>query len=443
MPMLIAFIAFLLPTYLVRFSIAGIPTTLLELLIYAVALAGCVRFLSDQEARTRLDNRRIWLLPAGLILLGGLVGALISPDLRTALGLLKGFIIDPILVYLLALVFVDGIAQARTVAAGAFWGGVGVSIWSLSDTQTVSDLDRFLGPYAADPNASPNYLAFAIAPLLPLSVWLSSSLRVIASEAKQSRDRHAPSSLAMTILYWLGALFLIAALVVSGSRAGLVAGLGGLLLALALATEPTKRIERQSDRANRATTRSLYRFITPSLLLLAALSWFVVRPNFDLSQEVGGRITASNNVRFQLWSATGELMRMHWIGGVGLGNFQPAFTQLTNGRVNYSEFIAPKARTPHNLLVGIWSELGLLGLAGAISALVLVGRTLFGAIRLRSGHVAAASLLGSWFVLLAHGLVDQPIWKNDGMILFWLLIALAASLDRKSQIADRRSDLKS
>lgn len=395
MSKLLAAVAFLLPTYLVRFEVAGIPTTLLELLIYATAVVGAVQLSTDPKSWQRLMARRAWLVPALLVLTGAVIGLLVTPDLRTGLGLLKGFIVDPILVYVLLLAFLKDGDDARTVAAGAFWGSVAVATWSLIDAGGLTP-SRVIGPYALDADASPNYLAFATAPLLPLTVWLA-------------RGR-------ATAWYWLGAAVLFLALIASQSRAGVAVGLGGAALALILSFDAFWR-----------TTLAKTVVITV-LITGAAASWLVVRPDFSLSAADGGRVTASNNVRYQLWSATGELMRQHWLLGVGLGNFQPAFTELTAGRVNYPEFIAPKARTPHNLLVGIWAEAGLLGLAGAVSALVVAGSAIFRGLTQPKVRTLAAALAGSWLALLGHGLLDQPIWKNDTMVIWWLLVALPVVL---------------
>lgn len=425
---LLTAISVLLPTYLVRFDIGGIPSTLLEVLIYVVFVVGLIRALQEKDTWKLLQSRLAWLVPAGLIALGGLLGVLIAPDLRAALGLYKGFILDPMLVYVLALAFLQTRNDMRVLGWGLFGGATFVALWSLVDVGNLQTAERVIGPYALDANASPNYLAFALAPLLPLAVWVGSRrghLRgewLVSSEVKEAvPDRHSLDhrGFAMTTWGWvaltsLAAIVIILGLQASDSRAGLVAGLGGLSIAIVLSFQLS------------AFSFQVRRALVVFLLAACALSWFAVRPNFDLSPEQGGRITASNNVRWQLWSATGELVQQHWLLGTGLGGFQEQFGELTKDRVNYPEFITPRARTPHNLIVGVWMEMGLIGLIGLIVAIVLVGKTLFRALRRPQDRTAAAALLGSWFVLLAHGLVDQPIWKNDTMVMFWLLVALSA-----------------
>ncbi len=246
-------------------------------------------------------------------------------------------------------------------------------------------------------------MAFALAPLVPLTIWLA-----------RERGRWQ---------FWVLLAVFILAIVASESRAGLVAAIGGLVLAIMLSRDWFWRSK---------LTKTV---VVAGLLLAAIGSWWVVRPDFSLSDD-GSRTVTSNNVRWQLWAATGELVAAHPVLGTGLGGFQAAFGDLTDGRVNFPEFITPRARTPHNLVVGFWMELGLIGLIGLIGALVLVGKRLFALLRQGSGGPAAAALVGSWFVFLAHGLVDMPIWKNDGMVLFWVLVAATATvaqLERESR----------
>lgn len=385
-------IAALLPTYLIRFQLAGIPTTLLELIIYGAVIAVLLRE-GWRPILQRFNQRRVWLLPPVLLAVGGMIGVAVSPDTRAALGLLKGFIFDPILVYLLALA--APVRIERTIQA--LVGSVAL-IAGLAIVQVLArDESRALGVYALDAMSSPNYLAFAIAPIVPL---------VVAA----TKDRR---------LQVFGACTLLVALFLTGSRAGFVAGAAGLCVAVLLQSA--------------SFWRERWVRLMALVLLVGALagSWLVVRPDFGASPEDGGRVTSSNNVRWQLWGATGELIRAHPLTGVGLGDFQQAFDALTHDRVNFSAYITPEARTPHNLAIGLWTDTGIFGLAAFFALLVLVGRALVRAARVPVTRFIAAALIGSWSVLLAHGLVDMPIWKNDGMVLFWVLAALPLLLNEQ------------
>lgn len=396
---LLALILAGLPLYVVRFSVAGIPSTALELLIWLVTLIGAVQIGTNSEVRQRLWRRRTWLLPAILLFVGATIGVFVSPDMRTALGLWKGFILDPILVLVLMIAFCNTEDDLQRLGYGLVAGSAFVACWAVIQAQLFGEL-RALGPYALDDKSSANYLAFALAPVVPLTLWLTHTL--------QPRVR---------AFGWILIVLLIWALWLSGSRAGLVVSLTGAILTLVLV----------SFRAG-----WVRRLLVVGLLLGAFCSWWVVQPNFALDAANGGRITSSNNVRWQLWSATAELVERSPLLGIGLGNFQRAFTEQTAGRVNYPEFIAPVARTPHNLLVDLWLEATILGFIAGVAAIILALRSLFNALAARPTSWLTAAGLGSWFYLMTHGLVDQPIWKNDLMVLFWFLFIVALVAHERS-----------
>ena len=86
---------------------------------------------------------------------------------------------------------------------------------------------------------------------------------------------------------------------------------------------------------------------------------------------------------------------------------------------------------PHNLLLAVWVELGLAGLLIFLTILYQFFRACFspphggrGNARgwgLRAGLVVALS------VILIHGLVDVPYFKNDLAMLFWVIVALGTT----------------
>lgn len=389
-----------LPLYLVRFDIVGIPTTLFELALYATSLVGLWLAVRSEAVRARLGARRRWFVPAALLILGATVSLGVVTDLRTALGIWKGFIVDPLLLYALTLAFAGDERALRQIVGGYLLGALGVALWGIAEA-IVGSGARALGPYMLDGDASPNYLAFALAPAVPLALWLARAQRS----------------------WWLAllAVLLGLAVVLSVSRAGVAGMVLGVVIAFAAGA---------SALWQRAVVR---RATALGLLLVLGLSWFVVRPDFTRTAAEGGRTVTSNNVRWQLWGATGELVAAHPLLGTGLGQFQAAFTARTADRVNFPEYIAPLARTPHNLFVTLWLETTVLGLLAGFVALLVALRPLFRALRVPATQAGAAAFLGAWTTLLVQGLLDTPIWKNDTMAFFWLLVAAPALLGPSSR----------
>jgi O-antigen ligase len=101
------------------------------------------------------------------------------------------------------------------------------------------------------------------------------------------------------------------------------------------------------------------------------------------------------------------------IRGAGLSGYPTVFAPYHKaGHIEIFQY-------PHTLVLNFWSEVGLAGLLA------------FALIMLRFFRDATATkawtLAGAGAALLVHGLVDVPYFKNDLAMLFWLLMAFAAS----------------
>jgi len=77
-------------------------------------------------------------------------------------------------------------------------------------------------------------------------------------------------------------------------------------------------------------------------------------------------------VRWQYWSATGQMIADHWFSGVGPQNFGTWYTL-------YMDPTAPEVvKDPHNFLVALWSQWGIFGLVaffwGAVAVTAFVAR---------------------------------------------------------------------
>src|SRR3989338_537844 len=96
----------LLPSYLIRFTILGIPSTALEVLILIFLFWSVAR--SFMSSKLEPINRHATFqklkqlgkinYAIGLFVLAGIISTVISPEPLKALGQLKSFIIEPVLI---------------------------------------------------------------------------------------------------------------------------------------------------------------------------------------------------------------------------------------------------------------------------------------------------------------------------------------------------------
>jgi len=393
MKYLIGLIALLLPTYLIRFEIGGVPTTVLEILIYVIFLYGFINLAYCQWLEVK---KKFWL-PVGLLLLSLIISFYVAPDKMAALGQIKAYFIDPLLVVWLMVCYLE-IKDFIWIFYGLAGSSLFVSIHTI--------VQKILGQVTPDGRVigifgySPNYLALFLAPIAVLTC--AYGINILLKK----------KYLWLAIICFVITVINIIAIYFSGSRSGLLAAAGGLAFYLILVFWDKIR------------KKSIYKIVILCLILVAILgAWFAFRPDFQAS---GGRVTTSNNLRWQIWGASLELGAKHPILGVGLANFQNAFADLTKNRANFPEYITPQALTPHNLFLMFWLTAGLLGVAAFIWLLIIF--YLLGVKHLENHW--SKILLSTMTVIILQGLVDTPYFKNDLAVLFWLIFAGVIILEK-------------
>ena len=396
MPNLIVLILLLLPTYLIRFSIFGIPSTFLEILIYLIFLFGLWK--AYQEGFKKISLRI--LLPIGLLIIALIISIIVSPDKRTALGEFKGFFIDPMLVGWLTY---QNIKEKDIPKL--FWGLIGSGLF----VSVYTIIQKFLGQVTADGRVigifgySPNYVALFLAPITVLIAGLLTT------------DYGLPR-LQNKYLRWsvVGLLFAVSLLAIyfSGSRGGFLAVAGGIGIFVILRYWSWIRARLSSQ-------------IMVGILIIIAIAtaWTLFKPDFSASPGAG-RVASSNNVRYQIWQTSIELGKLHPVFGVGLGNFQSAFGDLTQNRANFPEYITPLALTPHNIFLMFWLSMGILGLIVFLWLLVEFFRKGFSDFKKPLRPIILAVMAS----IIIYGLVESSIWKNDLAIIFWVFWALIWTL---------------
>jgi len=393
MKYLIFLITLALPAYLIRFSVLGIPTTLLEVLIYLVFIIGLVIAIKEHR---EFPKHAVWL-PILLLLVAAVISVVISPVKLVALGEFKAFFIDPIMVFWLILTFLKK-EDFAWIFNGLVIGSIFVSGHAIFE-KTIGNLTpdaRVVGIFGY----SPNYLALFLTPLTAL---------VLAYNFRLAADRKVENRTSKIIATWGTIILALIALDLSGSRAAFLALGGGIIFYLIV-----------YFRAQTQGKLWLKIIIGAILVLLVGVAWWLNRPNFTLDPAVGGRVTSSNNIRAQIWQTSLELGSKHPFLGVGLGNFQNSFRQLTYNRVNFSAYITPLALTPHNLFLMFWLSTGLLGLVALVWLLAIFYRTGFAKLATKP---AVIILLCAMTALILQGFVDTPYFKNDLSLIFWLIFA--------------------
>ncbi|HEY6539019.1 MAG TPA: O-antigen ligase family protein [Candidatus Dormibacteraeota bacterium] len=377
-----------LPAYVVRGHLAGrLPFTGLEVVLGLTVLAFIVES-SIQRRLPRVDTPFNVIM--AVILLATVIGVVASPDHEAALGITKAYIVEPMVLFLVAVNVLRSSWDWERVAYGLYLSGLVVAV-----SQVVA-LAQALAQRSVNLNFSPpsptwlwsnnNFGGIFLDPLVGLALGLALFGGV--------RFRR---------VHWLalGVLGLGDALTLSrGSWLALV-----VLALLAAALHPRRKI-----------------------LLAACLAALVVAVALPpirhrLSNELNASNPANSLVaRVHLWHATVDLLESHPFTGSGLAGYQAMIGPYR------AQIHDPSAQThvyPDQLELDFWVELGVLGLVALLGFFAELLRYLVPAVRAGpERHPWAVALALAWAGILVHGLLDSPYWKNDLAAEWWLLAAL-------------------
>lgn len=381
-------IVFCLPLYLVRFSILGIPTTVLEVLIYVLFILWLIKGFKFGEIKKLLFTHYPLFIAILLILIGVSTATFYSWNLRTSLGIWKAWFIDPILFFI---VFISTIKKPEQIARVFYClicSGLMVSIISLIYLiqGKLDGQGRLQGFYN-----SPNYLAMYLAPVLIIG------LGMLFLEKDYLLRRP---------LFIIN-LFLIIVLFFTKSFGAWLGIIGALILGTIIYL---------SKRKNK---KIIWGVICLGLLIILIFGLLKIN-------SIPGRLSLSS--RLIIWQRAWESFITHPIIGIGPGTFSDYFP-------SYPLWGVPQ---PHNLYLAFLLQTGIFGFIGLIWLLIWFFRRGFKSVIGGKGLVIGTWDLGLILMsvmvyILIHGLVDTTYWKNDLSIFFWLVIGIMTIIKKEPQ----------
>lgn len=397
----------LLPSYLWRFEVAQLPTTVLEVLLLIVFAAWFLRVIFQRNGAAGSIRERFttigrvlhhsgFLFPIVLFFFASIVAMFVAPDLRAALGLWRAYVLEPLL---FLIVFIDAFrTETEAGARGAFWalGLSAISIAAGSFIQVFTGYGLLPGydgihgelrftsffefPAAVGLFLTPVVLIF-FGKLLPKGSTLSARYRASA---------------------WIVVLLSLTAIILSraeGAYAGVAVGVLFLLW---------------------------FRWTWKPFAVVAALSLLLFAVP-SVRERVVPILTlqdASGGVRRALWEGSLNLLVARPLQGAGFSGFARLYDQYRLPQhveiLNY----------PHSLFLNFWAETTVFGALAVLWLLLMFTSLAERAIRhgspeTRSWFLAlSAALIG----VVVYGSVDVPFFKNDLAVLWWVPFVLAVVL---------------
>ncbi len=429
----LAFLFFCLPTYLIRFNLGPLPTTLLEVMILIITIIWIIKLDRNTIYCLLSTIRRhpSLFISLSLFILAATISIFTSINTRAALGEWKAFYVEPIVVFLILITSLNQERDSDNKNANfkmqipkyfaicnlqsAILFALTISALLTSILAIYQHFTGWLVPYDFWQNEStfrvtawygfPNAVGLFLAPIIPLAFYL------LIKTNKQETNKYKKINFKYWILNIVCILSLVSsllAIIYAKSTGALVALAAGLIFFLFFYNKKTRWLA----------------IIISILGISSILGLSGIRQEL-LFQDRSGQL------RLNMWAETTEFLKTHPIAGAGLASYTQAIKPYRIDK--WIEVF----HHPHNIFLTMWVNTGLLGLFSFVWIIVSIFNFKFLIFKCRfhrassteSGQFNNLSIfnlcvLTSLVVILVMGLVDSPYIKNDLAILFWLLPAL-------------------
>ena len=449
------FIAALLPTYLIRFQILGLPLTLLEsmiLIVFAIwffkewpelkkrlrlVLAGLKNKKNDKDEKDEVEktNYPFWR-EIILLLVISFISLVVAGFSLAALGIWKAYFLEPVLLFIVAVNVLSSNKKRERLFLALALSVLSISLvaiyqkisgqfiandfWAASESRRVVSWFNY-----------PNAVGLFLAPLVVLFSGVFYSLPKLSSLSG------AFKKIGFLLVIILGVLSIFFARSDGGLAAVLVA-----LFVFAFLADRKKRV------------------LALSGLGIFLIFAFAYAPLGESLFNHLGFKNLSGQIRLQQWEETMETLKgPAFLLGNGLSGYQEAVRPYHqdgiffnyDGLENFDAVVWASSTLrekywqpveiylyPHNIFLNFWTELGLIG--AILFLWILIKATLI-ALKLfyhykredNSRRYLALGILGALIAIFVHGLVDVPYFKNDLAALFFLLLAVLGTLKLESE----------
>jgi len=425
-----------LPSYLIRFSVLGIPSTVLEVMIL---ITFAVWFFKSWLPRLKSIFKRgaeriaypfSWEI-ISLIVLSFIATGIASFSLGS-LGIWKAYFFEPILVFIL----IFNIYHEKKDWQKILWACLlsAITVSSLAIYQKITG-QLIANPFWANEATRrvvsffgyPNAVGLFLAPLVLIFLGWFFSLPHTTTLTKTLKKILIILTIAASLL----------SIYFARSEGALIGIVGGLVAFGLLA-----------GRRQRIAT------LTLTAIIIGGVFFFTPTKDFIVTKLTLNDL--SGQIRERQWKETFLALKgIKFITGAGLNNYQSAVAPYhqegiffnSDNLPNFDEQLRASATLrakywqpveiymyPHNIFLNFWSEIGLLG---ALVFMILMFKAGFMALKLtitygREKHpekYLALGLMSALVTIFVHGLVDVPYFKNDLAVMFWVILALIGLLN--------------
>jgi O-antigen ligase len=327
------------------------------------------------------------LIPICLFLLAGLISLFIDGADRAKLGQFIVLFLQPISLFFIAGYIYKEYPQTRNYLLTTIYLLLAAAgLYAALQYFTLLGLPPLWWGNSVEPKRAlsffvhPNFYALWCAPLLALL------LPDLGLKIKDLRKNYP-----IIIAWVLGA----AGLLLSLSRSGWLGLAVAVLVYLIIAAD-----------------NKIRKIILAGAIMVIAVVAYYPNLRYRILLPFYGEKSASSRV--ELWSDGLKAVKESPLFGLGLSGFAKQYGQLN------SDPTLDTHNFPHNIFLNLWVETGLLGL---ISLIGLMGLFIYRGLKNRT-NIFALGISLFLIAIIFQGLVDNPYFKNDLALVFWIVLAL-------------------
>lgn len=424
----------LLPSYVIRFKLGGLPLTLLEVMILISFTVWFFKYYLI-NLKTLLDKTKKHLnypfaLEIILCLVISFIAAGIAGFSLSALGIWKAYFFEPLLLYILILNIFRSKQDLLKILGALSLSASGVALFAI--------FQKFTGAYIDNPFwaelASRRVVSFFGYPNA-IGLYLAPIIMLLAGWFFSLSEKNLIKSISYKIL--IGSVIIISLLAIyfARSEGALFALVASLLIFAGL-----------SGRRERLAV------LLVSLIAALGIFWFA--PNNNLIIKKLTLSDLSGQIREQQWKETLKMLSQGaYLGGTGLNQYPKAVKPYHQAGIFFNRDNLPNFggqtygsstlrakywqpveiyQYPHNIFLNFWTELGLFGLVLFVWLIIkylVMNFQLYLKLKTSRDRYLIIGLISAMAAIIIHGLVDVPYFKNDLAALFWILFGISGTLN--------------
>ena len=413
----------LLPSYLIRFRIGLLPTTLLEIMFLIIFIIWIIKYRQSiiNNLILIIKNNKILFTAIFFFLLATIISIFTSINIQSALGEGKAFYLEPVIMFVILITTIKEKKQINNILLALIISGLITAILAIYQHFT-----GWLVPEAFWSNRQtyrvtawygfPNGVGLFLAPLIPFAIYLMKETWPVIKKYKTQKinklsitNSQSQTTQFKNWLLFLSSIFYLIlaplAIIFSKGTGPLLGIIGGISLLFLI---------------NKKT-----RWLIILVGLISLISLLFLPQLSNIKQEITFQ-DRSGQIRLAIYKETWNFLKDNPLVGAGLASYSkkiaPYHTTVNNENIEIFHH-------PHNAFLTMWVNLGILGLLSFIIikfySLCFIPYSVYK----QKKQLLSLTLftISSLFIILIMGLVDSPYIKNDLAMFFWLLIALILS----------------